>query len=374
MITRAVGLVKSITDQTPEMTKAIVELAGQDYPAINFDPLTGPVSVGHQVLLNTTAVDLNLGTGGSHFIMANLSYPAERGAHETGPGHIMKMRYTPNQVKVLSVEEQDSLFHEVMTGCTSLDGTPVVCCTLHSMLPAAAAAVKAYDNNLRVAYLMTDGAALPLALSRIVSTLKNAGLIDGTVTTGHAFGGDLEAVSIYSGLLAARAVLKADVIIAAMGPGIVGTGTPFGFSGIEQASIIHAVHALEGQPIAVPRIGFGDARERHWGLSHHTRTILGKAVLISAFVSLAYMEEKKNNAVIEQMRQSGISSRHKIVLDDGEPGLSLLELKNIKVTTMGRSIVEEKEFFLTSSSAGRIAAKMGSGEKLKTWGEANKWI
>ena len=70
---------------------------------------------------------------------------------------------------------------------------------------------------------MTDGAALPLALSDMVDALVRAGLVDVTLTAGHAFGGDLEAVTVPSALALARHAAMADVVIVAMGPGVVGT-------------------------------------------------------------------------------------------------------------------------------------------------------
>jgi len=369
VISRAEGRVLRITGEAEGLTHLIVEVAGQDYPAINFDAITGTVKPGDLVLLNTTAVDLKLGTGGSHFVMANLTLPVAESAVDAKPGHIMKMRYTPNQIKVLAAEEQDSPYHQVMAGCTSLNSAPVVCCSLHSMLPPAAAAVKAYNRELRVIYVMTDAAALPLGLSKMVQALKLEGLIEGTVTVGHAFGGDLETVNIYSGLLAAKELLKADVIVAGMGPGIVGTGTPYGFSGIEQAGLIHAAHSLEGIPVAIPRISFADKRERHRGLSHHSKTVFGRATLVAANISMPLIGKERFKTVIGQMQEAGITKKHKIVLEQGEPGLELLEQCGIKVTTMGRSVAEEKEFFLAASCAGRIAAKIHAGETLKYWEE-----
>ena len=53
---------------------------------------------------------------------------------------------------------------------------------------------------------MTDGGALPAWFSRTVAGLRDAGWLATCVTVGQAFGGDLEAVSIHSGLLAARLV------------------------------------------------------------------------------------------------------------------------------------------------------------------------
>ncbi|NLO89672.1 MAG: DUF3866 family protein [Clostridia bacterium] len=375
MIHRKIGKVKAVASSQGDLTEISVDIAGKIYPAINFDSLTGRVKEGDDVLLNTTAVDLNLGSGGYHFVMANLTEPA--GVEENdNPGHIMKLRYTPFQVKVLAAEEQDSPHHGSLKKEDSLAGTPVVCCTLHSMLPPAAAAVKTLAPNLRIVYVMTDGAALPIQFSRLVQILKERGLIQGTVTTGHSFGGDLEAVNVYSGLLAAKKVLHADIIIVSMGPGIVGTGTTFGFTGMEQADIINATAVLEGIPVAVPRISFADNRERHYGLSHHSRTVLGKASFAEAIVALPIMDEKKTKKIISQMKEGGITEKHNIAVEDGNPGLELLKELDIKVTTMGRTIAEDKEFFLAPSAAGSIAAKILLDEKIKfldQWEKGEIW-
>ena len=121
---------------------------------------------------------------------------------------------------------------------------------------------------------MTDGAGLPLALSDLVATLCSKGLVDATVTCGHAFGGDYEAVSIFSALAVARHVAHADAAVVVMGPGIVGTNTRLGFSGMEVGPILDAAHALGGVAIACLRVSFADGRDRHVGLSHHSATAL----------------------------------------------------------------------------------------------------
>ena len=56
--------------------------------------------------------------------------------------------------------------------------------------------------DVRIAYVMTDGAALPGGFSRLVAELRAAGLVDGWITSGQAFGGELEAVTVWTGLLA----------------------------------------------------------------------------------------------------------------------------------------------------------------------------
>lgn len=87
---------------------------------------------------------------------------------------------------------------------------------------------------------MTDGASLPIYLSKNVDTLKEK-LIDSTITIGNAFGGDYECINIYTALITAKEILKADAVFVSMGPGIAGTGTKYGFTGIEQGSILDAV-------------------------------------------------------------------------------------------------------------------------------------
>src|SRR5207302_6904076 len=121
---------------------------------------------------------------------------------------------TPLQFPVLSTESPESPYHSMLLEFDSLNGAPVVCAELHSQIPAIAAGIKWETGHAaRVAYLMTDGGALPLPFSRLVPRLQDCGLIDITVTAGNAFGGDYEAVNLYSGLATAKAAAGADVMI-----------------------------------------------------------------------------------------------------------------------------------------------------------------
>ena len=124
-------------------------------------------------------------------------------------------------------------------------------CELHSQIALVAAGIKAASPKAKVAYLMTDGAALPLAFSALVPTLKAAGLIDTTLTAGQAFGGDYECVTIASALIAARHIARADIVIVGQGPGNAGTGTRYGFSGIEQGMYLDLAGCLGGAAIGV---------------------------------------------------------------------------------------------------------------------------
>lgn len=109
---------------------------------------------------------------------------------------------------------------------------PVVVADLHSALPAILcglyAASPAGSPGIRVAYVMQDGGALPAWFSMSCAKLREVEWLCGVVTTGQSFGGDVEAVTLHTGLLAARHVLGADVAVVAQGPGNLGTGTRWG--------------------------------------------------------------------------------------------------------------------------------------------------
>src|SRR5690625_7563547 len=64
--------------------------------------------------------------------------------------------------------------------------------------------------------------------------------MEATISAGQSFGGALEAVTTHSALLGARHVARADVVIAVQGPGNRGTGTGWGFSGLQAAEALHA--------------------------------------------------------------------------------------------------------------------------------------
>ena len=330
--------------------------------ALRYVELAPICEVGDRILINTTAVDLNLGTGGLSPVLVNLTAIERNGPiafddPAPGGGHIMKLRYTPLQHEVLSVEEPDSPFHEIMAKAVSLKGTPVICCELHSQIPLVAAAVKYKEPDARIVYCMTDDAALLASFSTLLVQMRKAGLLDASITCGQAFGGDYEAVNLYSGLLAAVAVCEADVIICSQGPGLVGTATQFGHGGLSQAESLNAATVLDGVPIATLRVSFTDARQRHQGVSHHTLTALGRACLAKAVVPFpANLPSEQATFMENQLVESGIPQRHEVVkVNFNEPEIDLFGLE---VTTMGRTQGDDPAFFSASFAAGIFAAQL----------------
>lgn len=354
MITFKKATVKEIRRERPGYIEVVVDVDGSLQKAICYSALIGNIELGDEVLINTTAVELGLGTGGFHFVVWNLS---KKSVEKKDKGHIMKLRYTPLQIKMLAVEEESSPFYELLKDVSSIDGIPVIAGTLHSQLPAAVIALKEMVPDVKIAYIMTDGAALPLAFSNLVADLVEKKVIDSTITVGHAFGGDIEAINIYSGLAAAKHAVKADVAVVCMGPGIVGSNTRLGFTGIEQGQVINAVNGLKGEPIAIPRISFADKRERHYGISHHTITALKIAALSPATVTVPEMDVGKADIIHEQVIKEGLDKLHEMEKIDARITLDAMRRRGIMPTTMGRTIDEDPEFFMAAGAAGIYVAK-----------------
>ncbi|OXM88145.1 DUF3866 family protein [Paenibacillus rigui] len=328
MMRWSIGIVTEAAEPEQGVQETLVELAdGSNGKAIYYceEGMKASLSPGDQVLVNTTAASLRLGTGGYHFIhsiipSSNSASPVSYAEYdirdENTSGHIMKMRYTPLQRSVLAAEEAASDYHPLFLEHLSLEGLPVLIGELHSMLPAVLCRLRQLEQKqgkkCKVAYIMTDGAALPLSFSRHVRLLKRLDWLAGTVTYGHAYGGDLETVNKYTALLAAKHVLQADIAVVLMGPGSVGTGTLLGFSGIETGELINAAAALHGKPILIPRMSFTDLRERHQGLSHHALTVLSKVALAEACVPLPKLSGVWMQRLHKQICEAGIEARHQL--------------------------------------------------------------
>jgi len=349
------GTVSSIISDGEHLAIVNVNVEGKMYKAANYKDFTGDIKLDDEVVLNTTAVDLSLGTGGYHFVMYNYR---NKSMELKGSGHIMKLRYTPYQMKCLAAEEEDSPYHNLFNEFKSLENHIFIVATLHSMLAPISAMIKYINKDIKINYIMTDGGALPLYFSNTVAELKNKKILDNTITIGHAFGGDLECINIYTGLIAAKEILKGDVTIISMGPGIVGSGTKYGFTGIEQGYIVDAINNLEGMAISVPRISFKDKRNRHYGISHHTITTLSQITNTKSNLILPYLEKEKEDYIIAQIENSKIKEKHNIIFEYGEEIIMAMEKFELKTTSMGRSIKDDRDYFISLGAAGNYVANL----------------
>ena len=347
--------VLSIETERPGIQRLIVLLdGGPEGRAICYPPLSGPCEAGDRVLLNTTAVDLALGTGGLHLVVSRAGAGEGVELDDPSGGHVMKLRYTPLQRDVVAIEAPESPAHALLAEAVDVEGMPVVCCGLHSHVPIVAAAIRERRPDARIAYVMTDHAALPLALSDTIAACSDAGLVDFTVSCGQAFGGTIEAVNLQSGIVAARHVGGADVAIVAIGPGVVGTGTALGHGGVAQGEAVNACAAVGAIPVASLRVSFADARERHRGVSHHSLIALGRIALGRATVAVPVLPGEQLPRVEDDLANAGIWARH----GRADAECELPDGCGVEFRTMGRGFSDDPAFFLAAAAAGAVAADL----------------
>lgn len=257
MLTLRRGRVTAVVERHKGLTR--IEVDGT--PCVAYPRQTGAVALGDEVLVNTQARDLQLGSGGFDILYANLTRGL--GRSHVRSAHVVKLPYTPLQHAVIHAEEGAKLAED-------LGGIPVVCCSLHSQVAPVCAGL---GEGRRVAYLQLPGGALPVSLSDALRELLQRGLLARTVAVGACIEGDVQCVTAASGLLWAAAQ-DYDAIVCAIGPGIVGTGTAYGHGGIAAAEAANAASSLGGFPVIAARASEADKRERHRTASHHTRAVL----------------------------------------------------------------------------------------------------
>jgi hypothetical protein len=279
--------------------------------------------------VNVQARELGLGTGGFDVVVANLT----RGLGLAAPdgAHVMTLPYSPLQAATRVAEEELELPQ-------SLGGLPVVCCGLHSQLAPVCAALA----GLHVVYVQVAGGALPVSLSDAVRALRRRGLLELAIAAAPCCDGDLQCVNVASALAVARAH-GADVVVCAVGPGIVGTGTELGHGGLAVAEAANAAVALGGRAVIAPRVSFGDPRERHRGLSHHTRAALR---LCLAEVAVAWPQglEPPDGVEVEIVE-----------VDAWREACADLPLEH-----MGRGPEDDPWFFASAFAAGALARQLAA--------------
>ncbi len=317
------GIVSAVRERGETLTTVEID----EIRAISYPALTGEIEAGDVVLLNTRARELGLGSGGFDLVVANLTRGLWLEAEQAA--HVMNLPYTPLQHAVPFAEE-DGL------ETSTLGGMPVVCTGLHSQVAPACAALA----GLRVTYLQLGGGALPVQLSDALRTLHVRRLIDRTISVSPCFGGDLQCVTVASALLVARE-RGAQAVVCSIGPGIVGTGSRYGHGGMAAAEAANAAAALDGRPVLAPRVSFGDPRERHQGLSRHTRAVLD-LVLGRHQVAWPAGLAAPDDLTVEAVPVTG-----------WEEACASLDLSH-----MGRGPVDDPWFFAAAFAAGRLARSL----------------
>jgi hypothetical protein len=314
----------------------LVEVEGERRPAWADEVLLGPMREGDEVVVNVEALDLNLGSGGFDIVHVNLTRGLSGGGAE-GDAHVMKLNYTPLQHPIKPVEEGSR-------GAPR----PVLVLPLHGHLAPAAWAVAQASPGLRIGYVQTAGGALPGSLSRDVKQLRERNLLAGHVTAAPAYGGEAEAISTV-GAIDAAGSLDWDAVIVGPGPGIIGSNTEYGHGGMAALESAHAALSLRCPTILSPRLSSADPRERHRGLSHHTRTILE---LLLAPVDVAIPENQPD--ITRELE----TSEHRLHLAPVD--LSGYSESGLPTRTMGRSLADDPLFFAAPLAAGTTLARVAS--------------
>lgn len=312
-----------------DIERVIVEVDGRERPAFADVAMVGTSAVGDDVVVNTEALDLQLGSGGSDVVVVNLTRGLEGTADPSR--HVMKLNYSPLQTGVDPVEPE-RLGEPV--------GKPAGIFQLHGQLAPAVWAAAREREGVKIGYVQTGGGALPGAFSSTVSELRSRGLLHDHLTAAPAYGGEGEAMSTIGALHAGLTERGWDCAIVGPGPGIIGSGTALGHGGMIALDSAHAALSLGCPTVLVARASSGDPRERHQGISHHTRSVLR---LLLAPVTVGLGPQAPLPAELEG---------HRWVR--AEPDLAAYAESGLPRRTMGRDMFED-ELFFEQALAGGIA-------------------
>jgi hypothetical protein len=316
--------------------------------------LLGEMREGDEVVVNVAAIELGLGSGGFDVVHVNLTRGLN--AAPAAGEHVMKLNYTSIQHAVDPVET--NLARRVIPrGEEKVAAPSVLVLPMHGHLAPAAwslaqggfGAGREAEEAPRVGYVQTAGGALPGSLSRDVAELRERGLLAGHITAAPSYGGEHEAISV-AGALDAAARLGWDVAIVGPGPGIIGSDSELGHGGMAALDGAHAAIALGLATTISPRLSSADPRERHIGLSHHTRKVLE---LLLAPVDVAVPKgEAEALAALE-----GVAGSHRLRLAPAD--LNGYEASGLPASTMGRSLREDPLFFAAPLAAGAALRRKG---------------
>ena len=122
---------------------------------------------------------------------------------------------------------------------------------------------------------------------------------------------------------------------------------------------VNAAAALGGRPVASLRISFADPRERHQGVSHHSLTAYGQVALAAADVVVPPSPSRRRRAWPPTSRRWPRATGWSRFRSDGLE--EALRATPVALSTMGRSLDEDLEYFLAAAAAGAHAAALLAG-------------
>lgn len=325
------GIVAVAEPSSGGIQRLTVDIEGEQRAAYSDVAMYGLAEVGDEVVVNTEAVDLALGSGGQDVLMVNLT----RGLTGTADSsrHVMKLNYTPLQTGVDPVEPE-TLERPIEK--------PVAVFQLHGQLAPIVWAAAQSADNARIGYVQTAGGALPGAYSSTVKDLRAREMLCDHLTAAPSYGGEGEAMSTIGALHAGFAERGWDAAVVGPGPGIIGSGTTLGHGGMVALDSAHAALALGCRTILAARASSGDPRERHRGVSHHSRTVM-ELLLGQVIIPLPDGLEEPTEA-----------TRHNVI--SAKVDLDGYAASGLPARTMGRELAEDPLFFEAALAAGGVLA------------------
>src|SRR5690606_2849159 len=148
-----------------DLDPLVVDIDGNRRPAWADIGKVGPVALGDEVVVNVSAVDLGLGSGGFDIVHVNLT--AGLAAEPVSDAHVMKLNYTSLQLRVEPVE--------LAADAPRAGRGVAVVASPHGQLAPIAWAAKETRPDLRLGYVQVAGGALPGGFSRDVRRLLDDG-------------------------------------------------------------------------------------------------------------------------------------------------------------------------------------------------------
>lgn len=342
------GIVIRIIFQRYEVQFLDVEVNGRYEMAINYINHTGVCRIGDLVILNTIAVRMSLGTGGYHFVYYNLSIKNNNnGDYNKSSGHIIKMKYTPCQFKVKTIEEMEN-YKSYFDFPVDLSSKKILIAKLHSMIVPVACLLKYKKPDCKISLIYCYGGSLNAGFSDILSELRKKNIIDSVITCGECHGGDYESVNIFTAIIFAYNILNSDFIIISCGPGIAGTSTFYGFSSLELVFAVYTVNLMGNVPIVIPRVSFADKRDRHFGISLQSIAFLkciNFPVYFPLYNSLGW------DIISKQIKTHDIFSKHHVRYVDNSSVREAMGYYKVKGESMGRKYDDDPAYFENCGAA-----------------------